>query len=100
MPYSRRGQVLNREFIISYTNFLWLDHHELNSPTRFTRGELRKPAKPVKDYFDQVSSRNEGLYRAYQSGGYSMKAIADAIGLDYSSASKVIKSHENSRFKI
>lgn len=28
--------------------------------------------------------------------GYSMKAIADAIGLHYSSVSKLIKSYENS----
>ena len=61
--------------------------------------QKRKLAKPVKDYFDQTSSRNEGIYRAYQSGGYSMKAITDAIGLHYSSVSKVIKSYENSLFK-
>jgi len=61
--------------------------------------QKRKLAKPVGDYLDQAESRNEGIYRAYQSGGYSMKAIADAIGLHYSSVSKVIKSHENSRFK-
>ena len=61
--------------------------------------QKRKLVKPVKDYLDQAASRNEGIYRAYQSGGYSMKAIADATGLHYSSVSKVIKSYENSRFK-
>ena len=61
--------------------------------------QKRKLAKPVEDYFDATLSRNEGIYRAYQSGAYSMKAIADAIGLYYSSVSKVIKTYENSRFK-
>ena len=56
--------------------------------------------KQAKDHSGQVSSRNEGIYRAYQSGGYSMKAIADAKGLHYFSMSEVIKSYENSRFKI
>ena len=62
--------------------------------------QKRKQTKPVEDYFDPVSSRNEGIYRAYQSGGYSMKAIADSIGLHYSSVSKVIKSYENSHSRI
>lgn len=62
-------------------------------------GQKRILAKPIEDYFTQTPSRNEGIYRAYQSGGYSMKAIADAIGFHYSSVSKVIKSYENSRFE-
>jgi len=35
----------------------------------------------------------------HQSGGYSMKGIADYFGLHYSSISKIVKNVENSRFK-
>ena len=61
--------------------------------------QKRKLAKPVEDYFEQTSSRNESIYRAYQGGGYSTKAIADAICLYYSLVSKIYRSYENSRFK-
>ena len=58
--------------------------------------QKRKMAKPIHDYFDQSSARNDGIYRAYRSGGYSMKAIANAIDLHYSTVSKIIKTYENS----
>lgn len=58
--------------------------------------QKRKIAQPINEYFDQSLSRNDGIYRAYQSGGYNMKAISDAIGLHYSTISKIIKSYENS----
>ena len=61
--------------------------------------QKRKMAKPIHDYFDQSLARNDGIYRAYQSGGYSMKAIADATNLHYSTVSKIIKTYEYSRFK-
>ena len=56
--------------------------------------QKRITARPVKDYLDQAPSRNEGIYRAYQSGGYTMKAIAEAMELHYSTISKIIKSYE------
>ena len=58
--------------------------------------QKRKMARPIHEYFEQTSTRNDGIYSAYRSGGYSMKAISDATGLHYSTVSKIIKSHENS----
>ena len=43
-----------------------------------------------------AETRNEGIYSAYRSGGYSMKAISDTLGLHYSTVSKIIKFYENS----
>ena len=58
--------------------------------------QKRKMARPIHEYFEQTSTRNDGIYSAYRSGGYSMKAISDATGLHYSTVSKIIKFHENS----
>ena len=61
--------------------------------------QKRKLAKPIGEYIDTARSRNEGIYLAYRSGAYTMKAISDDLGLHYSTVSKVIKAFENSRFK-
>jgi REP element-mobilizing transposase RayT len=61
--------------------------------------QKRKLAKPIAEYLKMASDRNEGIYLAYRSGAYSMKAISDAMGLHYSSVSRIIKSYENSSFK-
>ena len=58
--------------------------------------QKRRLAKPIADYLKTAATRNQGINAAYQSGGYSMKAIADHIGLHYSSVSKIIKSHVDS----
>ncbi|NNE64893.1 MAG: transposase [Gammaproteobacteria bacterium] len=67
--------------------------------TEVPSGQRRKKVLPVQDYLQQSSSRNEGIYQAYQSGGYTMKAISDATGLHYSTVSKIIKGYEDSYFK-
>jgi len=61
--------------------------------------QKRKPAEPIEKYIETADSRNEGIYLAYRSGAYTMKAISDNLGLHYSSVSKIIKAFENSRFK-
>ena len=43
----------------------------------------------------QYHDRNEGIYQAWRSDGYTMKAIADFFGVHYSTVSKVV-----SRFKM
>ncbi len=58
--------------------------------------QKRKIAKPIEHYLEIASTRNQGINFAYQSGGYSMKAIADNLGLHYSSVSKIIKTYTNS----
>ena len=53
------------------------------------------------EYEKAASSRNEAIYSAFVSGGYTMKEIGKYFGLHYSSVSKIIKELElaNSRFK-
>ena len=60
--------------------------------------QKRPLAKSIRKYIETASSRNEGIFLAYRSGAYTMKAIADDLGLHYSTVSKIIKSSENSRF--
>jgi putative transposase len=61
--------------------------------------QKRRLAKPIRKYIETAGSRDEGIYLAYRSGGYTMKAISDDLGLHYSTVSKIIKISENSRFK-
>ena len=63
------------------------------------RAQRRKVAKPLDYYSARYTDRNEGIIAAYQSGGYSMKAIGDHFGVHYSSVSKIIKVDENSKIK-
>ena len=61
--------------------------------------QKRKLAKPIQEYIDSATARNEGIYQAYRSGAYTMMSISDELGLHYSTVSKIIKTAENSRFK-
>jgi REP element-mobilizing transposase RayT len=61
--------------------------------------QKRKLAKPISKYIETAASRDEGIYLAYRSGCYTMKAISDDLGLHYSTVSKIIKAFEISRFK-
>ena len=58
--------------------------------------QRRHLADPIRNHVETTDSRNEGIYLAYQSGAYSMKAISGDLGLHYSTVSKIIKSFENS----
>ena len=57
-----------------------------------------KLAEPISKYLEGASSRNEGIHLAYRSGGYTMKAISDELGLHNSTVSKIVKAYENSIF--
>lgn len=60
----------------------------------------RRPlAKPLAHYEKTSRSRNEAIWEAWLSGGYTMKEIAEYFCLHYSSVSKIIKTNEDSRFK-
>ena len=57
--------------------------------------QRRPMAKPLADYFKGRVSRNEGIIKAYASGGYSMKKIGDYVGLHYATISGIIKNHKS-----
>jgi REP element-mobilizing transposase RayT len=51
----------------------------------------RRPlAKPLDQYVEMTSSRNDAIVKAYASGGYSMQTIGQFFGLHYSSVSRII----------
>ncbi len=61
--------------------------------------QRRQVPKPLSDYVSSSLGRNEAIYAAYNSGGYSMKEIADYFELHYSSVSKIVKNFDDSQFK-
>ena len=61
--------------------------------------QKKQLSKPLTDYLDKGTSRNEAIIKAYRSGGYSMVETANYFGLHYSSISKIIKAADNSKFK-
>lgn len=55
-------------------------------------GAQKRPvSKPISHYEKMTATRNDAIYYAYASGGYSMAKIAEHFGLHYSTVSKVIK---------
>ena len=47
----------------------------------------------------QGASREESIYRSYIENGYTMKEIADYLGMHYVSVSRAIKRHEDEKKK-
>ncbi|MGI9284569.1 MAG: hypothetical protein ACR2P1_04220 [Pseudomonadales bacterium] len=62
--------------------------------------QKRPVANSLAEYEQVSKTRNEAIGRAYSSGGYTMKVVADYFGLHYSMVSKVINNFEYSRTKI
>jgi DNA-directed RNA polymerase specialized sigma54-like protein len=59
------------------------------------RAQRRPPAKPLMDYQTEfVDAPGTGMALAYLSGDYSMKAVAEAFGVHYSTVSRAIKVYE------
>ena len=57
------------------------------------RVQRRALARPL-SYYASLSDRNEGITAAYQTGDYTMKAIADEFGVHYATISRVVKKAE------
>lgn len=53
--------------------------------------------KPLDYYVKKHRQRNDAIYVAFTSGGYSQKEIADCFKLHYSSISKIIKQYEKKK---
>jgi putative transposase len=54
------------------------------------RAQRRAKAKPL-SYYSSFNDRNAGIAAAYQTGDYTMKAIADEFGLHYATVSRIVK---------
>jgi hypothetical protein len=60
----------------------------------------QRKAKPetIEYYLKQAINRDDAILRAWNSGGYTQKNIADYFSIHYSSVSKIIK-RQNSRLE-
>lgn len=61
-----------------------------NNISEIPRAQRRAKAKPL-SYYSSFSDRNTGIAAAYQTGDYTMKAIADEFGLHYATVSRIVK---------
>jgi hypothetical protein len=61
--------------------------------------QRRPQAKPLDDYARKSQDRNEAILMAYESGGYSLKAIGDHFGLHYSRVSRIVTTGEKANSK-
>lgn len=56
--------------------------------------QRRPKALELSEYEDQAENRNDAIYEAYRSGGYTQKQIGDYFGLHYARVSRIIKAQK------
>ncbi len=56
--------------------------------------QRRKPAKTLKEYQEGNANKNDAIFAAYQSGGYTMDEIAEYFGCHYSTVSRAIAKYK------
>jgi len=61
--------------------------------------QRRPVAQPLDRYFKKHKDRNTAIFEAYRSGGYSMEAVGDYVGLHYSRISRIVSSAEKAKNK-
>lgn len=83
-----RGQIYlgKEEFVKTMQRHVQPDSNISEIP----RAQRRAKAKPL-SYYSSFNDRNAGIAAAYQSGDYTMKAIADEFGLHYATVSRIVK---------
>ena len=57
------------------------------------RQQRRGPARPLEEYAKE-NERNSAMDKAYRSGDYTMKQIADHFGVHYATVSRIIRKSE------
>lgn len=57
--------------------------------------QARPKPKLIHEYLDQEKDRNMAIARAYQSGGYTLKEIADYFNLHYSTVSIIVRNSKS-----
>ncbi|SDZ01617.1 hypothetical protein [Nitrosomonas halophila] len=79
-----RGQI--EEFIEIMQQHVQSDYDISEIP----RAQRRAKAKPL-SYYSSFNDRNAGIAAAYQTGGYTMKAIAGEFWLHYVTVSRIVE---------
>jgi len=69
-----------------------IQQHMQSTATLFEipRAQRRATAEPL-SYYSSFKDRNKGIVAAYETGDYTMKAIADEFGVHYATVSRVVK---------
>jgi len=67
-----------------------LESRTVDKEIPFTKIKPREKAKPIAHYEQISETRNEAMFLSYQSGGYSMKEIADYFDVHYSTVSRAV----------
>ncbi|MEJ1370334.1 MAG: addiction module toxin RelE, partial [Candidatus Sedimenticola sp. (ex Thyasira tokunagai)] len=57
------------------------------------RIQRRGKPKSLDEYAASAANRNEAMFLAYRSGGYTLKDISDYYGVHYSTVSRLVKYH-------
>jgi len=86
-----KGQLfLGQDNFIDKINHLMSVKENLKEITKKQRYVTRPPLNEILKYQDK-KSRDQAMYEAHQQYGYTLKDIAEYIGVHYTTASKVIK---------
>jgi putative transposase len=59
-------------------------------PQEIPAAQRRPPPKPLAE-IAEAHERNDAIFEAYASGGYSLKEIGDHFGLHYSRVCRIVK---------
>ena len=62
--------------------------------TEVPKSQRRPLAKPLAYYRDNISNRQSAMAAAYGSGDYTMRQVAEAFGVHYSTVSRAVKRQE------
>ncbi len=81
------------EFVEQILESIRDDKHLSEVPS----SQKRAAPKPLQHYEKSSKARDEAIFNAYQSDGYSMQEIGDYFGLHYSRVSRILKAEENKR---
>ena len=78
---------LGSETFVEEMRRQWDDDRRLGEVTTTQR---RPVVRPLAWYFQHYDGRDQAIFEAYRSGGYSMREIGDHVGLHYSTVSRII----------
>jgi putative transposase len=60
-----------------------------------SKAQKRSQAKTLYEYDTQYKTRNEGMAKAYHSGAYTMREIAEYFAVHYMTVSRAVRQYEN-----
>jgi len=89
-------EATRHQLILGDDNFAECIRQESGSEVlrEYSKAQKRSMALPLASYKDRWPSRNEAMARAFNSGAYTMREIADYFGVHYMTVSRAVRRHE------